>query len=197
MLTQQLLQQHPRGRSITPLDAKSITCLLCCPCPRVSLLTQGYIAADELLSNPRSPSLRTDLPKPLINRSPKTYDMEAHYRFGGTVPALPAHAWPPLYKEVLSFIGKEGTPGVMPSAPKLQAAGRGDLVTAIGRVGAWNKVATELGLQMAQSLREVYFTCPSSLRSGQEIEFKLPGMPQRFAATVSSGSARSLMHPFP
>lgn len=151
-------------------------------------LVQGYIAADELLFNPCSPCLRADLPKPLVNRSPKTYDMEAHYRFGGTIPTLQSQAWPPLYKEVLSFIGKEGTPGVMPSAPKLQAAGRGDLVKAIGRAGGWHKVATELGLQMAHSLREVYFTCPSALRSGQEIEFKLPGMPQRFAATVSAAT---------
>ena len=49
------------------------------------------------------------------------YDMNSHYRFGGTAPQQtrdPRHA--PLHTALLEFITKEGTPGVMPSEPKLR-----------------------------------------------------------------------------
>ena len=48
-------------------------------------------------------------------------------------------------------------------------------------------MAGALGLQISHSLREVYFKCPPSRRAGQEVEFTLPGMPQRFAATIPEG----------
>ena len=48
-------------------------------------------------------------------------------------------------------------------------------------------MARTLGLQISHSLREVYFKCPESKRAGQEIEFTMPGMPQRFAATIPEG----------
>jgi len=48
-------------------------------------------------------------------------------------------------------------------------------------------VARTLGLQISHTLREVYFKCPDSKRAGQEIEFTMPGMPPRFAATIPEG----------
>lgn len=48
-------------------------------------------------------------------------------------------------------------------------------------------MAKTLGLQISHTLREVYFTCPDSKQAGDEIEFTLPGMPQRFAATIPEG----------
>jgi hypothetical protein len=151
----------------------------------------AYISADELLSHPSlagSPGGRGRAASaPQLSRHSLRYDMDAHYRFGGAIPRAPKQQWPPVYRELLVFTGRQGTPGVMPSAPKLKAAGRNDLALAIGRAGGWHKVAGDLGLQMAQTLREVYFTCPHHLREGQEIEFTLPGMPQRFAATIPKG----------
>ena len=78
---------------------------------------QPYIAFDEMLSQgptstrPRSQSLQSTI----------KYDMDAHYRFGGTAPQGfrdPRHA--ALHATLLEFITKEGTPGVMPSEPKLR-----------------------------------------------------------------------------
>ena len=166
---------------------------------------QPYIAFDEMLSQgptstrPRSQSLQSTI----------KYDMDSHYRFGGTAPQGfrdPRHA--ALHATLLEFITKEGTPGVMPSEPKLrvrsltslssgvladgwalaaQGAGREDLISAINSAGGWSTVAGALGLQISHSLREVYFKCPPSRRAGQEVEFTLPGMPQRFAATIPEG----------
>ena len=78
---------------------------------------QPYIAFDEMLSQgptstrPRSQSLQSTI----------KYDMDSHYRFGGTAPQGfrdPRHA--ALHATLLEFITKEGTPGVMPSEPKLR-----------------------------------------------------------------------------
>ena len=68
-----------------------------------------------------------------------------------------------------------------------QGARREDLVKAVNKAGGWHTVSKTLGLQLSYSLREVYFKCPPNRRSGEEIEFTLPGMPQRFAATVPVG----------
>ena len=57
----------------------------------------------------------------------------------------------------------------------------------MNKAGGWHTVSKTLGLQLSYSLREVYFKCPPNRRSGEEIEFTLPGMPQRFAATVPEG----------
>ena len=151
--------------------------------PRAEGTMGEYISCDELLSDPRTQATQ---PRPLVNRV-SSYDMDAHYRFGGVIPTLRPAQQTELHKELLKFITAQGTPGVMPSEPKLQAAGRSDIVTAISRLGGWHKVAAELGLQMAYSLREVYFTCPPTLSAGQEIEFRMPGMPQRFAANIPVG----------
>jgi hypothetical protein len=61
------------------------------------------------------------------------------------------------------------------------------LVKAINGAGGWHKVSKTLGLQISHTLREVYFKCPQTKGAGQEIEFTLPGMPQRFAATIPEG----------
>ena len=78
---------------------------------------QPYIAMDEmLLQGPTS----TRSPTRSLQSTIK-YDMDSHYRFGGVAPQShrdPRHA--PLEKTLLEFITKEGTPGVMPSEPKLR-----------------------------------------------------------------------------
>ena len=61
------------------------------------------------------------------------------------------------------------------------------MVKAINGAGGWHKVSKTLGLQISHTLREVYFKCPQTKGAGQEIEFTLPGMPQRFAATIPEG----------
>ena len=68
-----------------------------------------------------------------------------------------------------------------------QQAGQEDLIKGISGAGGWHKVARTLGLQISHTLREVYFKCPESKRPGDEIEFTMPGMPQRFAATIPVG----------
>lgn len=73
-----------------------------------------------------------------------------------------------------------------------QGAGREDLVKGISGAGGWQKVARTLGLQISHTLREVYFRCPHSKKAGDEIEFTMPGMPQRFAATIPEGARRPL-----
>eukprot|EP01047_Picozoa_sp_COSAG01_P033183 COSAG01_NODE_2431_length_7709_cov_5.388173_7_plen_204_part_00 len=81
----------------------------------------AYISADELLSHPSlagSPGGRGRAASaPQLSRHSLRYDMDAHYRFGGAIPRAPKQQWPPVYRELLVFIGRQGTPGVMPSAP--------------------------------------------------------------------------------
>jgi hypothetical protein len=174
---------------------------------------QPYIAFDDMLL--RGPT--TTLSPTRSLQSTINYDMNSHYRFGGVAPQKdrdPMHAM--LETRLLEFITKEGTPGVMPSEPKLrvssesclcrcacwqcrtclaahanpvwpQGAGQDDLIKGISGAGGWHKVARTLGLQISHTLREVYFKCPESKQAGQEIEFTMPGMPQRFAATIPEG----------
>jgi hypothetical protein len=69
-----------------------------------------------LVSGPTSTLSPTRSLQPTIK-----YDMNSHYRFGGKAPQQhrePRHA--PLHAALLEFITKEGTPGVMPSEPKLR-----------------------------------------------------------------------------
>ena len=56
-----------------------------------------------------------------------------------------------LERELRAFIAEHGEDGVMPSRAKLEAAGRGDLVTAMARSGGATAVAARLGLRLAKN----------------------------------------------
>ena len=88
----------------------------------MAVLVQPYIAFDEMLL--RGPTTTVSPTRSL--QSTINYDMNSHYRFGGVAPQKhrdPMHAT--LETRLLEFITKEGTPGVMPSEPKLRVSFRG------------------------------------------------------------------------
>lgn len=101
-----------RLRLAHPLRGSRLCVMSRCAC-------QPYIAFDDmLLRGPTSTLSPTRSLQSTIN-----YDMNSHYRFGGVAPQKdrdPMHAM--LETRLLEFITKEGTPGVMPSEPKLRVS---------------------------------------------------------------------------
>ena len=101
-----------------PLTGSRVCVCVCAVCAVLSRCAyQPYIAFEDMLL--RGPT--TTLSPTRSLQSTIKYDMNSHYRFGGVAPQKdrdPMHAI--LETRLLEFITKEGTPGVMPSEPKLR-----------------------------------------------------------------------------
>ncbi len=72
------------------------------------------------------------------------------------------HDFSNIEREILNYIGSNGTEGVMPTQQELQKAGRSDLVSAIKKHGDYQAVAERLGLTYAKR-RDGYWDDPSNL----------------------------------